>query len=89
MEEESRLVDATVLVDALTKEVKEACEAVEEEDNTREHYSLVESIDKVKLPSFEGRDFPKQKEFVERAFVKMMLHKTIVNEIERSMKRLC
>jgi len=26
MEEESRLVDATVLVDALTKEVKEACE---------------------------------------------------------------
>ena len=39
-------------------------------DNTRELYSLVESIDKVKLPSFEGRDFSKQKELTERAFVK-------------------
>ena len=59
------------------------------QDNTREHYSLVGSIDKVKLSSFEGRYFPKQKEFVERDFVKMMVHKSIVNEIERSIKRLC
>ena len=81
MEEESRLVDATVLVDALTKEVKEACEALEEEDNSIELYSLVESIDKVKLPSFEGRDFSKQKELTERALVKMLLHKAIISEI--------
>ena len=52
----------TALVDALTKEVKEACEAVEEEDNIRELYQPVESIDKVKLPSFEGKYFSKQKE---------------------------
>ena len=39
---------STTLVDALTKEVKEACEAIEE-DNTSELYLLVESIDKVKL----------------------------------------
>ena len=58
-EEESRLAAATVLVDALTKETIEACKASAEEDNTRELYSLVESIDKVKLPSFEGRDFSK------------------------------
>ena len=50
---------ATVLVDALTKEIIEACKAAAEEDNTRELYSLVESIDKVKLPFFEGRDFSK------------------------------
>ena len=76
----------TVLVDSLTKEVKEACEAIEEEDNTSELYLLVESIDKVKPPSFEGREFLKQKELVERALVKMMLHKAIINEIERSYK---
>ena len=46
---------STTLVDALTKEVKEACEAIEEEDNTSELYLLVESIDKVKPPSFEDR----------------------------------
>ena len=36
---------STTLVGALTKEVKEACEAIEEEDNTSELYFLVESID--------------------------------------------
>ena len=80
---------STTLVDALTKEVKEACEAIEEEDNTSELYLLVESIDKVKPPSFEGREFLKQKELVERAFVKIILHKAIINEIERSCKMLC
>ena len=44
---------STTLVDALTKEVKEACESAE------------------------------------RAFVKIMLHITIINEIERSFERLC
>ena len=53
---------STTLVDALTKEVKEACEAIEEEDNTSELYLLVESIDKVKPPFFEGREFLKQRE---------------------------
>ena len=64
----------TVLVDALAKEVKEACEAVEEEDSDRELYSLDESKnDKVQLPSLEGRDdedFSRWKEQVKRAFVK-------------------
>ena len=80
---------STTLVDALTKEVKEACEAIEEEDNTSELYLLVESIDKVKPPSFEGREFLKQKELVERVLVKMMLHKAILNEIKRSCKMSC
>ena len=80
---------STTLVDALTKEVKEACEAIEEEDNTSELYLLVESIDKVKPSSFEGREYLKQKEFVERALVKMMLHKAIINEIERRYKMSC
>ena len=53
---------STTLVDALTKEVKEACEAIEEEDNTSELYLLVESIDKVNPPFFEGREFLKQRE---------------------------
>ena len=35
-EEESRLVNVTVLVDALTKEVKEACEAIEEKDRAKD-----------------------------------------------------
>ena len=37
---------STTLVDALTKEVKEACEAIED-DNTSKLYLLVELIDKV------------------------------------------
>ena len=57
---------STTLLDALTKEVKEACEAIEEEDKTSELYLLVESIDKVKPPSLEGREFLKQKELVDR-----------------------
>ena len=36
----------TALVDALTKEDKEACEAFEEEDNNRELYSLVNKFTK-------------------------------------------
>ena len=71
---ESELAAINVLVDAIVKEVKEVCEAVEEEDSERELYSLDESKnDKVKLPFFEGRDdedFSKWKELVERAFIK-------------------
>ena len=73
-EEESKILEAATLVQKLVEDVDETIEAVIEEDSARELYSLDTTVnEKVKLPSFEGRDdedFSKWKELVERAFVK-------------------
>ena len=66
-------INVNVEVESLERNVKDAIESIIAEDDRRELYTLDTSIaDKVKLPTFEGRedeDFAKFKEQVERAFV--------------------
>ena len=72
-EEDSRCKDVRSCVESVEKEVRETIEAVRQEDDSRELYTLDTSKnEKVTLPVFEGRDdedYSKWKEQVIRAFV--------------------
>ena len=71
-DEDVDIVGTDVMVESVVREVKETVKSVEEEDLQRRLFSLdTSSADKVKLPTFEGKDeedFQKFKEEIEKAF---------------------
>ena len=71
-DEDIDIIGTNVMVESVVREVKETVKSVEEEDFQRRLFSLdTSSADKVKLPTFEGKDeedFQKFKEEIEKAF---------------------
>ena len=74
LNEDDEIQNVAILVDRLSDDVKHSIRNIKAEDKYRELYSLATApTEKVKFPTFEGRDdedFAKFKLEVERAFVK-------------------
>ena len=78
-DDDVQLSVADAMVDRLSGEVREVIDAIKEQDDVRELYTLdAAKTDNVKLPTFEGRDnedFSKFKELVLKAFVQNRVSK--------------
>ena len=72
-ENDVEMSSTQLMVNKISKEVKDANKSLEEEDNVRELYTLDSAIaDKVKLPTFEGKDdedYARFKADMEKGFV--------------------
>ena len=80
LNEDDEIQNVAILVDRLSDDVKHSIRNIKAEDKYRELYSLATApTEKVKFPTFEGRDdedFAKFKLEVERAFVKNRITKS-------------
>ena len=72
-EEEVEMASTKLMVDKIVQEIRDTGKALEEEDLVRELYTLdITVTDKVKLPTFEGKDeedYARFKVEVEKAFI--------------------
>ena len=79
-QEDAQILEAGILVDRVSEELRFATESIEDEDNARELYTLdISKADPVKLPTFEGRDdedFAQFKKLLEKAFVQNRVTKS-------------
>ena len=72
-ENDVEIASTQLMMNKITKDMKETNEVLEEEDLARQHYTLdTSTVDKIKLPTFEGKDdedFARFKEEMVRGFV--------------------
>ena len=72
-EDDVEMASTQLMVDKVSKEMKDTNKALEDEDISRELYTLDSSaVDKIKLPLFEGRDdedYARFREEMERGFI--------------------